>query len=137
MIRKIEYVSVLLSGGILYNLIELLWRGYTHWSMTIAGGMCMLIIHFINQNGRKMNLALRCLAAAASITFVEFCVGVVVNMIFKLDVWDYSGLPGNILGQVCPLFMFFWFLLSVPACFYSRLVRMFFDAIELYERQLV
>ena len=30
-------------------------------------------------------------------------------------VWDYSGLWGNLLGQICPQFWALWCALSVPA----------------------
>ncbi len=42
MLKKIEYICVFLSGGIIYSFIEVAWRGYTHWSMTIAGGICFI-----------------------------------------------------------------------------------------------
>ena len=43
MLKKIEYICVFLSGGIIYSFIEVAWRGYTHWSMTIAGGICFML----------------------------------------------------------------------------------------------
>lgn len=135
MIKKMEYLSVMLGGGVIYNIIEIIWRGYTHWSMTCAGGICMLIIHCINQKPKKRNLFLRCAEAAVAITLVEFSVGVVVNLILKMNVWDYSDMPGNIFGQVCPLFTFLWFLLSCPAYALSGAARAFFDSIEYGEKQ--
>ena len=33
-----EYLMVFLLGGAGYCLIEVLWRGFTHWSMALAGG---------------------------------------------------------------------------------------------------
>ena len=59
---------------------------------------------------------LRCLCGCGIITALEFFVGLLVNKIFRLHVWDYSHLPFNIFGQICPLFSFAWFLLSFPAC---------------------
>jgi len=35
-------------GGILYSLIELLFRGYTHWLMFFVGGFCFLLVGAIN-----------------------------------------------------------------------------------------
>ena len=32
-----------LFGGVLYVLIEVLWRGYSHYSMFIAGGLGFLL----------------------------------------------------------------------------------------------
>ena len=56
----------------------------------------------------------RALLGAGLITGVEFLSGCVLNLWLRWAVWDYSRLPGNLLGQVCPLFCFLWFLLSLP-----------------------
>ncbi len=135
MIRRVEYVCVFLAGGVIYNLIELLWRGFTHWSMTVAGGLCVLILHLLNERMRGRGLLFRCLVGCAVITGVEFVVGVVVNLGLGLNVWDYSAMPGNVLGQICPAFSCMWFLLSVPVCGFSRLARRFFDLVELQENR--
>lgn len=127
MVRKTEYLCVFLSGGIIYNLIELAWRGYSHWSMTVAGGICLLLIHIINQKLHDKSLLLRYLTGCVIITVVEFVAGIIVNVVFKLNVWDYSAIPGNIMGQICPLFSFFWFLITIPACLVSDASRRFFN----------
>ena len=38
-----------LIGGALYYLIEVLWRGYSHWSMFILGGVCFMIMGLLNE----------------------------------------------------------------------------------------
>lgn len=127
MMRKTEYLCVFLTGGIVYNLIELAWRGYTHWSMTIAGGLCLVLIHVINRKMSGRSFLLKYLSCCLVITAVEFAVGLVVNVALGLDVWDYSSRPGNIMGQICPFFTLMWLLLSPPACFVSDMTRRFFD----------
>ena len=37
-----------------------------------------------------------------------------MNLRLGWQVWDYSSQPGNVLGQVCPLFCFLWLMLSLP-----------------------
>ena len=32
-----EYFVVFASGGIIYSLIEVVFRGFTHWTMTLTG----------------------------------------------------------------------------------------------------
>ena len=130
MIRKAEYVCVFLAGGVIYGLLEVMWRGFTHWSMTLAGGICVLLIHLLNHRLYHRNMALRCFLGCAVITGVELVVGVIVNRMLGLNVWDYSGMYGNFLGQICPAFSCMWFLISFPACGFSSLVRRFFDRIE-------
>ena len=134
MIRKTEYVCVFLTGGVIYGIIELLFRGYTHWSMTVAGGACLILIHLINHGIKRRGLLLRCLIGCALITAVEFAAGVVLNILLGLDVWDYSDRFGNIMGQICPVFSAAWFLISYPACLVSNTARKFFDSIEQHER---
>lgn len=110
--REIEFMV----GGVGYGLVELLWRGETHWSMVLTGGVCMLAICAVNRRFAAKHLLLRASACAAIITLVEFGVGMLVNRLLGLGVWDYSGMFGNVLGQICPLYSFFWFLLSLPVC---------------------
>ena len=105
-----------LFGGIGYGLIELIWRGRTHWSMVLTGGICMLAICAVNECFAGKHLLLRACICAAAITLAEFCVGLAVNLALGLGVWDYSGMFGNVLGQICPLYSFLWFLLSIPIC---------------------
>ncbi|MBE6599516.1 MAG: hypothetical protein E7638_08750 [Ruminococcaceae bacterium] len=127
---KVEQISVFLAGGVIYSMIEILWRGFTHWTMTVVGGVCFLLLYRLNKGMGGKPLWLRCLLGAGLITAVEFAAGVVVNLIFRLDVWDYSGMPFNILGQVCPAFAFMWLLLCVPAFLLCRLIGRFFAGIE-------
>ena len=113
--KKLRECSfVFLFGAVLYSLIEILFRGYTHWTMTLTGGAVFLIIYTLNKKMSGTSLVLRCAAGSAVITAVEFTVGCVVNLWLKLNVWDYSDKPLNILGQVCPLFSVLWFLLCIP-----------------------
>ena len=95
------------------------------------------MIHLLNHALRQMKLTIRCLIGSVIITAVEFAVGVIVNILLGLDVWDYSALPLNILGQVCPQFMLVWFLLCFPANYISSWIRVFFNLLEKREKQTV
>ncbi len=113
--EKIKENSFLfLFGAYGYACIEILWRGFTHWSMFLTGGFCFLTVHKFNISHHESPLWKRCLAGSGIITCTEFTVGVVVNLVMKLGVWDYSKAPFNILGQVCLLYSFLWFLLCYP-----------------------
>lgn len=101
-------------GAAAYPAVELLWRGHTHWAMSLTGGVCTLMIHLLNRRMRHRGLAARCAMGCAVITGVEFSVGCVVNRLLGWNVWDYSNVPFNIMGQVCLLYSAFWFLLSLP-----------------------
>lgn len=49
---------------------------------------------------------------ALAMTLLEYIVGLVSFKGFHLRLWDYSKLWGNIQGIICPLFTFFWGVLS-------------------------
>ncbi|MCI5651319.1 MAG: putative ABC transporter permease [Ruminococcus bromii] len=111
-----------LVGSCAYPTLEMLWRGYTHSSMALAGGVCMVLINKICcERMQKKSLTARCAAGSAIITGVEFVFGLVVNRMLHLHVWDYSALPMNILGQICIPFSLIWFFLTIPASALCRL----------------
>lgn len=104
------------TGGSVYLLLELLYRGHSHISMFFAGGLSAALIFLICCAGRtrRTGWVTRCAVGSAIITAVEFCTGVFVNLYLQLQVWDYSTLPLNLLGQVCLPFSVFWFFLTLP-----------------------
>lgn len=111
-----KYAFLFLTGGTIYPTLEVACRGRTDISMAAAGGICLCLIDRIcNERIKTKPLALRCFAGSAIITGVEFAVGVLVNLALKLNVWDYSALPLNILGQICLPFSLLWFLATIPA----------------------
>lgn len=104
------------TGGTLYPILEILCRGRTDFSMALAGGSCLCLIDKVCNNrlqGRP--LMMKCLAGSGIITTIEFCTGVVVNLLLKMNVWDYSQMPTNILGQICAPFSILWFFVTIPA----------------------
>ncbi len=121
--KFIEFFTVFGIGGIVYGLVEVLFRGYTHWTMAITGGVAFLLIYIINMKMKSESLILRCLVGAAIITAIEFAVGCIVNRGLHMDVWDYSEEQFNVLGQICPLFSFMWFLICIPATILSFILR--------------
>ena len=101
------------TGGTVYLSLELLYRGRSHGSMFLAGGLCFLLIGHMNRVEPKLPLPLRALAGAAIVTAVELGVGMLVNR--QYQVWDYRDQPGNFMGQICPLFSALWIPLSLVA----------------------
>ena len=113
--KSAEFILVFFSGAVIYSFIEVMFRGYTHWTMFLTGGLVLTIIYMINIKFNDTLLALRCAVSCAVITLTELIVGCIVNLWLGMDVWDYSHLPHNFLGQICPLFSSLWFFLSFPA----------------------
>lgn len=107
-----EYVLVYLSGAFLYGALELCWRGWTHWTMLLCGGLCFSLMYLIAL--MALPLWRKCILSTAAISTVEFYTGCLVNLRLHWQVWDYSALPFNLLGQVCPQFLLLWLALSLP-----------------------
>ena len=104
-----KYVALLLVGGGLYVLLELIWRGRSHWTMFLLGGLCFIGIGLINEIiPWDMPLWQQVIIGACIVTALEFLTGCIVNLWLGWGIWDYSGLPGNVLGQVCPQFFVLW-----------------------------
>lgn len=118
-----ECFCVYSLGAIVYCLIEVLFRGFTHWTMGLTGGAALLGIYGVNEKYKDVPLYKRCFMGCGIITFLELLVGLLVNKVFRLHVWDYSARPLNLFGQICPLFSFFWFLLCFPACLLCKLLK--------------
>lgn len=95
-------------GGIGYGIIEILFRGHTHPTMIIAGGICFIIFSRIAEKFKEKPLVYKAALCSLGVTAVELAFGIVFNMIFKMNVWDYSKQPFNFLGQICLLFTFLW-----------------------------
>ena len=59
------------------------------------------------------------------ITTFEFITGCIVNLWLKWNIWDYSGVFGNVLGQICLPFSLIWVLLSGVAIIVDDYLRYF------------
>ena len=100
-------------GGCAYMALELLWRGWSHGSMFLAGGLCFLLIGHLNEVSPRLPLVFRCAFGALIVTTVELGMGLAVNRSYQ--VWDYRDLPGNFLGQICPAFSLLWIPVALLA----------------------
>ena len=47
MMMGTELFAAFILGGAAYGVIELAWRGHTHWTMLAAGGMCYVFMYLI------------------------------------------------------------------------------------------
>lgn len=109
-----KYPSLMGVGGLIYIALELLWRGYSHWTMFILGGLCFVGLGLINEIlPWDMPLWQQVILGACLITAFEFLTGCVVNLWLGWGVWDYSNMSGNILGQICPQFFLAWIPVSL------------------------
>ena len=123
--RLFKYLTLFMYGGIIYYHIEIAWRGHSHHSMVIAGGICFLLIGALN-NYLPWNLGLvyQSLIGALIITIIELIVGLIVNIWLGLAVWDYSGLPLNLWGQISLPFTLLWVPLAAVGIFLDDFLRL-------------
>ena len=117
-------LALFLIGGAAYAIVELLWRGWTHQSMFLLGGVCFLVLGALNEYlPWEMPLAAQVVIGDVLVTVLELATGLIVNVWLGLGVWDYSNLPGNICGQICPQFMVLWIPLVLVAILLDDLIR--------------
>lgn len=119
-----KYMILFAIGGMAYFLLEVLVRGYSHYSMFLCGGACFLCCGLLNENMKiKMSFISQMVLSALIITALEFITGLIVNIWLKMDIWDYSQLPYNFMGQICLLYSIFWFLVSSVAIVLDDFLR--------------
>ncbi len=107
-----RYIFVFLLGAVIYNLIEVIFRGYTHWSMSLAGGSVLLIFYILSDWLAALHPVIGGLTGALVITCVELTVGVIFNILLKkrLGLFAYAAefsrtnLPAVFGGVVYALF---------------------------------
>lgn len=111
--ESLKIWTVFLFGCFSYGMTELLSRGYTHISMGLLGGICMIFINILNDK-RVYGLGLisACFISAIFITVMEFTTGEILNTWLRLGVWDYSRMPMNFRGQICLPFSILWIFIS-------------------------
>lgn len=97
-----EYLFLWSVGGCLYYTFEMIFRGFSHWTMFVLGGICFL---FFGIQGMAVHwsdpLWIQVLRCTIFVTACEFMTGIVVNKYMHWNVWDYSDQPFQLFGQIC------------------------------------
>jgi len=145
--------SKFIGGGGAYGLLEILWRGFTHISMIILGGICFIgLLHIYKYNevkfprlfkrrgysekagggedissaqarGFRLNMAIKSVLGGGMITAAELLAGILLNIWLSLNVWDYSGQRFQFLGQISLIYFFLWCGLSFVVFVVCRIAR--------------
>lgn len=53
----------------------------------------------------------QCLIGTLITLVIEFVSGYILNIKLGLDIWDYSSIPFNLMGQICLPYGILWFFL--------------------------
>lgn len=101
----------------LYITIEVCARGYSYPLMGLVSGLCTLILNEVNDKiSWDVPIQYQILLGGALITCGELLSGLYSLNVLQIRMWDYSNQWGNLCnGLICPLFSFFWCLLSLIA----------------------
>ena len=102
----------LIAGGI-YLLIELAWRGRTHWTMLPLAAVIFVCAGILDEQENPPPFWAQVAIGTIWATALELIAGLILNVWMGLGIWDYSNLPGNVLGQICPQFTAAWALLVI------------------------
>lgn len=120
----LKLLILFVIGGTIYVIIELLYRGYSHWTMFILGGLCFVAIGLLNERlSWKTPLISQSLMGGGIITILEYITGMIVNVGLGWNIWDYNNLLFNIHGQVCLLFTGVWILIAAVAIIVDDYLR--------------
>lgn len=129
-IRRIcNNLIIWLTGGIVYFYMEIAYRGYSHYSMFICGGLCFLFVGkvgkqiLLEESNIWLALVKIMFMGTLIITTLEYITGIIVNVYLKLNVWDYSGFTFNVQGQICLVYSMLWALLSLPCVLLDGIIR--------------
>lgn len=119
-------------GGTMYFLLEVCYKTFSGRPEAISWTMLVLAIFLcvpVERCGAELSwrtpLWLQALGCAAAVTAAELGAGLILNVWLGLGVWDYSHLPFNLWGQICPAYFLLWWvlcLLFIPVFDWLRFV---------------
>ena len=107
-------------GGTVYFLLEVAYKTLTGHPERISWTRLVLAILLtvpVERCGAQLPwdipLWIQAICCAVLVNAVELAAGVVLNLWLGLDIWNYSDLPFNLWGQICPRFFAVWLLLCL------------------------
>lgn len=115
--KKILSMLLWVWGGTIYFILEVIWKVFTtperiSWTMLVIAIILSIPLERCGAElPWEMPLALQSLICTCVVTVTELAAGIVLNILLKLDIWDYSALWGNFMGQICPLYTVIWYVL--------------------------
>jgi len=121
-------------GGMGYTALELLWRGWSHGSMFVVGGLCFLMLGTVGRV--RIPLAARMVLGACLVTAAELLAGLLLNLGLGMRIWDYSGMPCNLLGQICLPYFLLWHPVSLGAILLDAWLRAVLPGTEKRPREI-
>lgn len=119
-----KYAFLAWFGGATYAALEVIWRGHSHWTMILLAAVVFICVGLLNEVWSwETSLIAQVLTGTVLATALEFISGCIVNLWLGWAVWDYSDMPGNALGQICPQYTALWAVLTLVAILLDDYIR--------------
>jgi len=150
-----KYLAVGFIFGFFYLAFEVLWTalsgsgaamtglpyasliGKSSLYMFPLGFLTGIILGMFNENSsvrKNCNVFLQSLLGAVIITAFELISGLILNVWLGFNIWSYTVIPFNFLGQICLFASIMWFLLNPFIYWLDDMIRYFlFDEGHYYE----
>lgn len=115
-------------GFCAYISIEVLYRGYSYPLMGTMGGLVFILIDRINEKySWDMELPYQAFIGGIYATITELIYGLITRFGMDIQMWDYSERAFNFMGIICPLYAFYWMLLSLVAILVADFINYCLD----------
>ena len=118
--RRVLSMLLWFWGGTVYFLLEVAYKTIRGEPQRISWTMLVLAVILtipVERCGEQLPwefpLWVQALSCAELVAAGGLAAGLVLGVWLGLGVWDYSHLPGNFLGQICPQFFGVWFVLCL------------------------
>ena len=132
--KFIGKLGLFLSCGFIYCMIEILFRGWSHWSMfVLTGFLGVFCVDSINNTlSFDCDYIVQILISTILCTIGEGISGIILNVWLQLNVWDYSKMAFGtfFFGQCNVLFCFAWMLIISIIIFYCDAYNYYILKIE-------
>ena len=113
--NSLRFLILWMITGMLYYIVEGIWRigngGWANIVMLPIGGLCGVLVGSLHKIPRfySMRVITQALLGTCIVLTIELLTGIVLNRWLGLQIWDYTGQPGNIMGQICLPYGVLWF----------------------------
>lgn len=84
------------------------------WTMLLVAVIICIPVERCGDNFPwETPLIAQAIACGVLATVTEFFAGCVINIMLGMNVWDYSNMPLNLMGQICLQFSVLWCVLCL------------------------
>ena len=132
--KFIGKLGLFLSCGFIYCMIEILFRGWSHWSMfVLTGFLGVFCVDSINNTlSFDCDYIVQIIISTILCTIGEGISGIILNVWLQLNVWNYSKMTFGtfFFGQCNVLFCFAWMLIISIIIFYCDAYNYYILKIE-------